>query len=101
MPRNDTSIHIYKGEKFMVKTTILGVLLRKRTMTATTFQDILSRHGCNIKTRIGIHTATDNVCSPDGVILLDVVGEDADIESLEKDLRNIDGAEVQKMVFEV
>ena len=83
------------------KTTILGVLLRKRTITSTTFQDILSRHGCNIKTRIGIHTAMDNVCSPDGVILLDVIGEDTDIQSLEKDLKNIDGAEVQKMVFEV
>lgn len=85
----------------MAKTTILGVLLRKRTITSTSFQDILSRHGCNIKTRIGIHNATDNVCSPDGVILLDVIGEDADIQNLEKDLKNIDGAEIQKMVFEV
>ena len=85
----------------MAKTTILGVLLRKRTITSTAFQGILSCYGCNIKTRIGIHNATDNVCSPDGVILLDVIGEDADIQNLEKDLRNIDGAEIQKMVFEV
>ena len=85
----------------MAKTTILGILLRKRMTKSTDFQDILSRHGCNIKTRIGIHSSTDHVCSPDGVILLDVVGEDADIQSLEKDLRNIDGAEIQKMVFEL
>ena len=84
----------------MVKTTVLGVLLRKRTITSPAFQEILSRHGCNIKTRIGLHTATDNVCSPDGVILLDVIGEEADIEALERDLRNIDGADIQKMVFE-
>ena len=85
----------------MAKTTVLGILLRKRTITATAFQEILSRHGCNIKTRIGLHTASDNVCSPDGVILLDVIGEDADINKLEQDLRNVDGAEIQKMVFEV
>jgi len=85
----------------MAKTTILGVLLRKRTITATSFQEILSKYGCSIKTRIGIHNASDNVCSPDGVILLDVIGEDAEIQSLEKDLRNIDGADIQKMVFEV
>ena len=85
----------------MAKTTVLGILLRKRMVASTTFQEILSKHGCNIKTRIGIHNATDNVCSPDGVILLDVIGEDADIQALETDLRNIDGAEIQKMVFEV
>ncbi|MEI8390820.1 MAG: hypothetical protein WCG23_13160 [bacterium] len=85
----------------MAKTTVLGILLRKRTITATAFQEILSRHGCNIKTRIGLHTASDNICSPDGVILLDVIGDEADINKLEQDLRNVDGADIQKMVFEV
>ncbi|OGI04904.1 MAG: hypothetical protein A2Y25_00570 [Candidatus Melainabacteria bacterium GWF2_37_15] len=83
----------------MTKTTILGVLLRKRTVTSPEFQAIISRHGCNIKTRIGIHNASNNVCSPDGVILLDVIGEETDIQALENDLRAVDGAEVQKMVF--
>jgi len=85
----------------MTKTTVLGILLRKRNITATAFQEILSKHGCNIKTRIGIHSASNNVCSPDGVILLDVIGEEADIQALESDLRKIDGADIQKMVFEV
>ncbi len=85
--------------KNMADTTILGVLLRKRMQTAESFQEILSKHGCSIKTRIGIHNASGNVCSPDGVILLDVVGSDADIQALENDLKAIDGAEVQKMSF--
>lgn len=85
----------------MAKTIILGVLLRKRTVTSPAFQEILSKHGCNIKTRIGIHNAADNVCSPDGVILLDVIGDDGAIQSIENALRNIDGAEVQKMSFEL
>lgn len=84
----------------MTRTTILGVLLRKRTITSPDFQAILSKHGCNIKTRIGIHNATDGVCLPDGVILLDVIGKQEDIDALEADLRAIDGAEIQKMVFE-
>lgn len=83
----------------MTTTTILGVLLRKRTVTSTEFQSILSKYGCSIKTRIGIHNATDNVCSPDGVILLDVIGEE--INALEADLKAIDGAEVQKMEFKL
>lgn len=83
----------------MTKTVILGILLRKRMATSTSLQEILSKYGCSIKTRIGIHHASDNVCSPDGVILLDVVGEESEIQNLENDLRNIDGADVQKMVF--
>lgn len=81
----------------MSKTTILGVLLKKRVETAKSFQEILSKYGCSIKTRIGIHAASENVCSPDGVILLDVIGDEIDV--LEKDLKALDGAEVQKMVF--
>ncbi|HSA06730.1 MAG TPA: hypothetical protein P5556_06090 [Candidatus Gastranaerophilales bacterium] len=83
----------------MTDTIILGVLLRKRVKSSESFQEILSKHGCIIKTRIGIHKASDNVCSPDGVILLDVIGSDADITALENDIKAIDGAEIQKMVF--
>lgn len=85
----------------MAKTIILGILLRKRTITSPDFQAVISKHGCNIKTRIGIHNASNNVCSPDGVILLDVIGEETDVASLENDLKAIDGAEIQKMVFEL
>ncbi len=85
----------------MAKTTILGVLLKKRTVTSTEFQSILSKYGCSIKTRVGIHQATDGVCSPDGVILLDIIGEDSELNTLEAELKAIDGAEVQKMVFEL
>lgn len=84
----------------MAVTTVIGVLLRKRTKTATALQEILSKYGCSIKTRIGLHSVSDNVCSPDGVILLDLLGESAEINALENDIKNIDGAEVQKMRFE-
>jgi len=83
----------------MADTTILGILLRKRMQTAESFQEILSKHGCIIKTRVGIHNASDNKCSPDGVILLDVIGDDSEIATLEKDLKFLYGAEVQKMSF--
>ncbi len=83
----------------MAKTTILGVLLRKRIETAEKFQEILSKNGCIIKTRIGIHQASEKVCSPDGVILLDVIGSEPDIQALENDIKSLEGAEVQKMSF--
>jgi hypothetical protein len=92
-------IDMTSKEGKMADTTILGVLLRKRTQTSESFQEIISRHGCIIKTRIGIHNVSNNVCSQDGVILLDVIGDNAAISALEKDIMAIDGAEIQKMSF--
>ncbi len=79
-------------------TTILGIKLQNRVEVAKSFQEILSHHGCSIKTRIGLHEVTDGKCSPNGVILLEVIDENEAVE-IEKDLLNIDNIEVQKMIF--
>jgi hypothetical protein len=83
----------------MERITVLGVLLANRTSTSQKFQEIISKHGCQIKTRIGLHTVADNKCSIDGVILLEVIGNDEEVECLKADIETIPGAEVQKMVF--
>lgn len=83
----------------MEKITIFGVLLANRTVTSPCFQEIISKHGCNIKTRIGLHTVTDNKCSMDGVILLEVIGSDEERENLKKDIQAIPDANVQEMSF--
>lgn len=83
----------------MDRIVILGVRLAHRANTSTLFQEIITRHGCNIKTRIGLHQVSDNKCSPDGIILLEVLGEDNEVESLENEIRSIPHVEVQKMVF--
>jgi len=83
----------------MGKTIILGILLTNRVSTSPAFQEIISKHGCSIKTRIGLHTVSDNVCSPDGVILLELYGDDEETAALEEAIKTIPGADVQKMVF--
>lgn len=55
--------------------TFIAVKVNHRMEYATKFQEILSKFGCNIRTRIGIHETSDNICSSDGVIILDVIGE--------------------------
>ncbi|OGI21037.1 MAG: hypothetical protein A2287_05245 [Candidatus Melainabacteria bacterium RIFOXYA12_FULL_32_12] len=85
----------------MEKVTILGVLLANRTVTSPCFQEIISKHGCNIKTRIGLHTVSDGKCSTDGVILLETIGTDEEIESLAKDIEAIPDAQVQRMSFNI
>ncbi|MDH7481621.1 MAG: hypothetical protein QHH26_06555 [Armatimonadota bacterium] len=84
----------------MAKRIILGALLTDRFKEALAFQEVLTKFGCNIKTRIGLHNVTENACSNSGLILLEMFGDEKQINQLEDTLRQIDGIVVQKMVFE-
>ncbi|OQA01338.1 MAG: hypothetical protein BWY69_01398 [Planctomycetes bacterium ADurb.Bin401] len=63
-------------------------------------QPILTEYGCYIKTRLGLHEAGKDFCSPNGLILLELAGDPKKGEELEKKLMSIEGVSVKKMVFE-
>ena len=77
--------------------TILGVHVAQRTKRTAKVQKILSDYGCSIRTRVGLHEASEGVCSPNGLILLEVVSE---ATALAKALEVVPGVTVKKMVFE-
>lgn len=83
----------------MDKHVILGVHVTERTKKAGRIQSVLTKHGCQIKTRLGLHDAGDAWCSPNGLILLEVVGKPAQVSGLEKGLKAIRGLEVKRMTF--
>jgi hypothetical protein len=83
----------------MGKTTVFGVKLNNRIETAPKFQEIITKYGCNIKTRIGLHEVTDNVCSPSGIIILEVIGKNSEIEGMESEISKLKEVNIQKMVF--
>jgi hypothetical protein len=78
---------------------ILGVHVFDRMKKVPTVQTLLSEYGCNIKTRIGLHHVDENVCSPEGLILLELVGDRKLFDELAAKLAALGGVEVQKMVF--
>lgn len=78
---------------------IFGVHITERAKHATEVQKRLTEYGCNIKTRIGLHEVSSNYCSPSGVLILEMVGEDATVKELQDKLSAIEGVEVQRMVF--
>lgn len=78
---------------------ILGVHLTNRLQNATDLQKTLSQFGCSIKTRIGLHEVSEDVCSPEGIVILELFGDEAEFAKLETQLKTIAGIEVQKMVF--
>ncbi len=79
--------------------TILGIHITDRVRHASEVQQALTAHGCQIKTRLGLHEVSDDYCAPSGIILLEVVGSASDRAALVRDLRRIEGVEVRKMVF--
>ena len=77
--------------------TIFGIKLLNRVGNATDFQEVVSKFGCSIKTRIGLHDVANGVCSPSGIILIEFIGKDAN--DFEQALKALDDIEIQKMVF--
>ena len=78
---------------------ILGIRISDRVTKASLIQPVLTKFGCTIRTRLGLHDVTDDFCSPTGMILLELTGDPSEYIKLENELLKIDGLEVKKMVF--
>jgi len=81
---------------------IMGIELEQRRQTATDVQEVLTDYGCFIKTRIGLHSASDEgeVCSEKGLIILELTNNsEQQCEELEGKLTEIDGVNVKKIEF--
>jgi hypothetical protein len=83
----------------MQKHIVLGVHITGRVQHASEVQNVLTEFGCQIRTRLGLHEADRSVCSPNGLILLELVDDDAQVNALRSKLLAIRGVEVQSMVF--
>ena len=82
------------------KHIVYGIHVTDRVHNAGGVQKILSEYGCNIRTRIGLHEASNNVCSPNGLILLEMAGDEAVCAQMAAKVAAIPGIDVQKMVFD-
>ena len=79
---------------------IVGVHITDRVKKAGEVQNVLTEYGCSIKTRIGLHDVREDYCSPNGVILLEILGGDAVCSQMRSRLSAIQGVQVQAMVFD-
>jgi hypothetical protein len=79
---------------------ILGVHITDRVKKASDVQRVFTEYGCNIKSRIGLHQVDGGYCSPNGLILLELFGEDTVCSAMRDKLRAIEGVDVQEMIFE-
>ena len=76
--------------------TIMAVSISKRTAEAVKVQQALTKHGCIINLRVGLHE-TGNVCADDGLVLLHLCGTKKEIGALKADLNKIKGVKARSM----
>lgn len=81
-----------------MKHTIFGIHISQRTENVPAVQATLTKYGCNIRTRLGIHDADATSCSPSGLVLVDVFGADVDV--FFNELKALKGVGLQRMDFE-
>ena len=81
------------------ETRILGVLIIDRQQEAGKIQNVLTKYGCSIKTRLGLHEVTDEVSSTSGLLLLELTGNISEMDKLENELLAVEGTQTQKMIF--
>ncbi len=77
---------------------VLTVHLTDRVKEAPLVQKSLSQFGDAIRTRLGLHEVNKDYSSPEGIMLLDIVGEPK-ARQLQKALNKIKGIETKLVVF--
>ncbi len=54
-------------------TAIIGISIDNRTNDSLKLQEILTKYGCLIKTRIGLHDMGEYKCLNYGIVLIEVI----------------------------
>lgn len=79
---------------------IMGIQVGNREEEALKVQEILTKNGCIIKTRLGLHKSTEDSCGTTGLIILEFLTDKADeIKELKRELEELKSVTVKKMVF--
>ncbi|MHB1454766.1 MAG: hypothetical protein ACYCYM_12550 [Saccharofermentanales bacterium] len=79
---------------------IMGIQLEHRKEVVAKVQALLSEYGCYIRTRLGVHEATDDSCSESGLILLEFVDSKEEVvRELEDKLGQLQYVVVKTMQF--
>lgn len=81
--------------------TVVAILVSHRNQAAANVQKVLTGWGCMIKTRLGIHEGILDDCSEKGLIILDLVGEEAKKEELVRKLNALSGVSAKRVDLEL
>lgn len=80
--------------------TIMAIIQGNRMETAVKVQDVLTKYGCYIRVRLGLHDAAVSSCTNSGIILLQLCGEDVPVNQMEEELKQIPEVKVKYMLLD-
>jgi hypothetical protein len=78
---------------------IMVVKIGTRREDSPKVQEVLSRFGCSIKVRLGLHE-THEVCSDEGILILQLCGDTGEMEKLETALNSMDRVQAKMVVLD-
>lgn len=84
----------------LAKHRICAVHITDRVEKAVTVQNILTEYSSIIRTRVGFHDVDVDYCSKNGLIILELLDDEAKAEELKNQLNNLTGVEVKNIVFD-
>jgi ribose 5-phosphate isomerase len=82
-----------------MKCDIMIIQIKSRRDKAPHVQELLTQFGCSIKVRLGLHE-TENVCSEEGILILQLTGDQDEMKKLEKALNQVEGVKAKLVVFD-
>jgi hypothetical protein len=86
--------------KVQEKHIIIGVHITNRIQHAAKVQQVFTKYGGHIKTRLGLNDMGAAKAGPSGLILLEMVGEEAVADEMMAKLLKIVGVDAKKIIFE-
>jgi len=83
----------------MERLKILGIMVLEKEKLALKLQEIFTKYGCSIKTRLGLNELDIPEVGNAGLIILELMGDEEECQRLENELQVLEGVTVRKMIF--
>lgn len=69
---------------------VILIKIDHRSSEAPKVQQILTEFGCSIKVRLGLHEVSKEYCANDGLVVLEVEGQQSELDKLMDQLNAVD-----------
>ncbi|HPF16120.1 MAG TPA: hypothetical protein P5107_07575 [Thermotogota bacterium] len=79
--------------------TVMAIMVANRKEEAEKVQKLLTGWGCLIKMRVGLHDQVLDNCSDEGLIILELVGDQEKHEELLRKLNVLKGVQAKMMTL--
>ena len=69
---------------------VVLIKIDHRSTEAVKVQGILTKYGCSIEVRLGLHEVSKEMCANDGLVILEVEGDKRTLSRMLKELNAVD-----------